>query len=258
MGGTEKVTSADGTSIAFERTGSGPAIVLVDAAGCCRGIGPTPALVPELAGNFTVVAYDRRGRGESTDTLPYAVAREVEDLRAVIDAVGGSAFLYGFSSGGVLALEAARSGLPVRRMVLLEPPISGEPPEDGPGLRAELTALVDAGRRGDAVEHFNRSIGVPAELVAGLRESPAWPVMEAMAHTLVYDLTITPSLTTADLAAITTPTLVVNSESSDERLRTWARDAAAALPNGTHLSLPGEWHGVAAADLAAAITDFCA
>jgi pimeloyl-ACP methyl ester carboxylesterase len=258
MSSTEKVISADGTSIAFERTGAGPTIVLVDAAGCFRGFGPTAPLVPALAADFTVVSYDRRGRGESTDTLPYAVDREVEDLQAVINAAGGSVFVYGFSSGAVLVLYAAARGLPARRLVLMEPPVSDQPPADGSDLRAEITSLVEAGRRADAVEHFNTSIGVPAEMIAGMRQSRWWPAMEALAHTLVYDLTITPAVTTKDLVEVVTPTLVIDSEGSDQRLRTWARDTAAALPHGTHRSLPGVWHGANVADLATAIREFCA
>jgi pimeloyl-ACP methyl ester carboxylesterase len=254
---TEKAISADGTSIAFERAGAGPAIVLVDAAGCYRGFGPTAPLVPALTGNLTVVSYDRRGRGESTDTLPYTVEREVEDLQAVIDTVGGSAFVYGFSSGAVLALYAATRGLPISKLVLMEPPLGDQPPSSGPSLGAQIAALIDAGRRGDAVELFHTSIGVPAEMAAGIRQSPSWPAMEALAHTLVYDTTITSTLPKAELVTASAPTLVIDSQGSDQRLRTWARDTAAALPHGTHRSLPGGWHGVAPADLATAITTFC-
>jgi alpha-beta hydrolase superfamily lysophospholipase len=172
----------------------------------------------------------------------------------VLDAVG-AAHVYGFSSGAILALTAARRGLPIRSLALMEPPLGDAPPTDD--LRAGITALVEADRRGDAVELFHTSIGVPADMIAGMRQSPVWPVMAAVAHTLVYDLTITPSLTTKDLAAIPTPTLVIDSEGSDERLRTWARGVAAALPGGSHRSLPGGWHGVAVENLAAAVTAFC-
>ncbi len=140
----------------------------------------------------------------------------------------------------------------------MEPPLADEPPSHGTDLGAEIAALVDAGRRGDAVEHFQTSIGVPPDIVAGMRRPPSWPAMEALAHTLVYDITITSTLSKADLTAATTPTLVIDSEGSDQRLRTWARDTAAALPHSTHRSLPGDWHGVAPADLATAITAFCA
>lgn len=254
MTGTERAVSADGTSIAYERTGTGPVIVLVDAAGCYRGFGPMAPLAAELAGDFTVVGYDRRGRGESSDTPPYAVDREVEDLRAVLAAVGDPACVFGFSSGAVLAAHAAGQGLPIPRLVLLEPPLDDHPAPDPLGPR--ITELVDAGRRGDAVEHFQTCIGVPAEMIAGMRRSPAWPAMEALAHTLAYDTTITSTVPRAELAAVTAPTLVLASEGSDQRLRTWARDTAAVLPNGTHRSLPGEWHGIAPADLAAAIIGF--
>jgi pimeloyl-ACP methyl ester carboxylesterase len=255
----EKVTSRDGTSIAVEREGDGPALVLVDAAGSFRGFGPTAALAGALAPGFTVVTYDRRGRGESTDAVPYAVEKEVEDLRAVIDSAGGSAFVYGFSSGAVLALHAAAAGLPITKLALLEPPLplDDEPPaEPEPDLRAEVAELVAAGRRGDAVEHFNTGIGVPPEIVAGMREAPYWPALEALAHTLLYDMTITSSLPADVVETITTPTLVLDSDGSDERLRAWARGVAAALPAGQHRSLPGEWHGPATEDLARALTEF--
>jgi pimeloyl-ACP methyl ester carboxylesterase len=156
-----KARSADGTTIAFERTGTGPALILVDAALGFRGFGPMGELAGLLAGDFTVVTYDRRGRGESTDTPPYVVDREVDDLAALIEEAGGSAFVYGFSSGAVLGLHAAARGLPIPKLALLEPPIPlDDQPEEG-DLRAEVAEMVAAGRRGDAVEHFNRSIGVP-------------------------------------------------------------------------------------------------
>jgi hypothetical protein len=165
----------------------------------------------------------------------------------------------------VLALHAAARGLPITKLVLLEPPLDldDEPsksPESSaepePDLRAEVAELVAAGRRGDAVEHFNASIGVPLEMVAGMREAPYWPALEALAHTLIYDMEITSSLGADALAGVTTPTLVINSDGSDERLAAWARGVAAALPAGQHRSLPGEWHGVPVEDLARALTEF--
>ncbi|MFF4879544.1 alpha/beta fold hydrolase [Micromonospora sp. NPDC000668] len=252
-----KTTSRDGTSIAFERTGSGPALILVDAAGCFRGFGPMGPLAAVLAADFTVFTYDRRGRGDSTDTLPYAVEREVEDLHALIDAAGGSAFVHGFSSGSALALHAAEQGLAIPRLALLEPPV---PVDDQPApesdLGAEVAELVAAGRRGDAIEHFQTSIGVPAEMIAGMRQDPSWPALEALAHTLVYDTVITGSLSVARLSAVTTPTLVIDSEGSDGRLRTWAQGVADTLANARQRSLKGEWHGVPAEDLAAVLVEF--
>ncbi|MEU7531203.1 alpha/beta fold hydrolase [Saccharothrix sp. NPDC042600] len=235
------VTSADGTTIGYTRTGSGPPVVLVDAASCFRGNGPMDALAEALAPDFTVFTYDRRGRGESTDTPPYTIGREVDDLRAVIDAAGGAAGVHGFSSGAVLALHAAAAGAPITRLSLLEPPLADDPVPEVE-LVAELEQLVREGRRGDAVLRFNQAIGVPEEFVAGLRRSPAWAALEELAHTLVYDLAITGAA--PDLTAVRVPALVVDSERSDPRLREWSDGVARRLPDATRVTLPGEWHGV--------------
>ncbi|WP_308126226.1 alpha/beta fold hydrolase [Nonomuraea ceibae] len=251
--------SPDGTSIAYDRAGTGPAVVLVDAACCFRGFGPMRQLAELLTGDFTVFTYDRRGRGDSTDTEPYAVRREVEDLQAVIEAAGGAAAVYGFSSGAVLALHAAAAGVTISRLALLEPPVILQdvpaPPSD---LEAELAELIAAGRRGDAIEHFHRGIGVPEAMVAGLRQDPAWPALADLAHTLAYDLRVTGSMTTRLLSTVTVPTLVIDSTGSDQRLRTWAVGVAAQLPDSEHRTLPGEWHGPASDTLAATLTDFLA
>lgn len=253
------VTSPDHTTIAYDRVGAGPALVLVDAAGCFRGFGPMRDLVTLLAGDFTVFTYDRRGRGDSTDTEPYAVQREVEDLQVVIDAAGGMAAVYGFSSGAVLALHAAAAGATISRLVLVEPPVviqgTPAPPSD---VEVELTELVAAGRRADAIDHFHRSIGVPDALVAGLRQEPAWPAVVDLAHTLVYDLRITGAMTTTTLSAVTVPTLVLDSAGSDERLRAWAAGVAAQLPGSEYRTLPGGWHGPNLDALATTLTTFLA
>jgi pimeloyl-ACP methyl ester carboxylesterase len=254
---SSKVSSPDGTSIAFTRVGAGAALVLVDAAGGYRGFGPMGELATLLDSRFTVFTYDRRGRGESTDTLPYAVDREVDDLQAIIDVAGGSAFVYGFSSGAVLGLAAAARGLAIPKLALLEPPLAVDgTPAVQPGLAAEISRLVAAGRRGDAVEHFNRSIGVPADMISGMRQQPFWPGLEAIAHTLVYDVTITGSLSGATLRTITTPTVVLASDASDDRLRGWARGVSEALPKGSLRILTGEWHGVAADAIAPVLAEF--
>ena len=252
----EAARSADGTSIAFERAGTGPPLILVDAALGFRGFGPMGPLAAELASNFTVITYDRRGRGASTDTPPYAVEREVEDLHALVDVAGGSAFAYGFSSGAVLLLHAALSGIALPRLALLEPPLALEVEPGGSDLGAEIAELVAASRRGDAVEHFNKSIGVPEEMLAGMRDAPFWPTLEQAAHTLVYDTTITSSLPLDRVSAITPPVLVLTSEGSDERLPTWARWLRETLPNASLRTLEGEWHGVAPEVLAPVLTEF--
>jgi pimeloyl-ACP methyl ester carboxylesterase len=252
------VRSADGTSIAFERAGTGPALILVDAASGFRGFGPMGPLAELLSTSFNVYTYDRRGRGESGDTEPYAMEREIDDLAALITEAGGSAFVYGFSSGALLGVQAAVHGLSIPKLALLEPPIGtdAEQATKPNPLAAELEALVAAGHRGDAVEHFQTSIGVPAEMVAGMRDAPFWPVMEGLAHTLVYDVTITQATTLEDVAKVTVPTLVIDSQGSTGNLSVWARAVVEALPNGTHRSLAGEWHGVAPEDLAPVLSEF--
>ncbi|MFC5055207.1 alpha/beta fold hydrolase [Saccharothrix xinjiangensis] len=246
------VISADGTRIGFSRVGTGPAVVLVDAACCFRASGPMAGVAEALSGSFTVFTYDRRGRGESGDTAPYAIAREVEDLAAVVEEAGGSAFAHGFSSGAVLALHAAAAGVPLRALSLLEPPLSFEP-AGGPDVRPEIEALVAAGRRGDAVTRFQVACGVPEEFVEGARRSPGWPLLEALAHTTAYDLTIT--ATPPDLAAVTAPALILDSASSDDRLRSWADGVAERLPGATRRTLPGEWHGVTPEALAPVLAE---
>ncbi|WP_336214076.1 alpha/beta fold hydrolase [Nonomuraea sp. LPB2021202275-12-8] len=163
------VNSADGTTIAYERTGSGPALVLVDGAMCYRGAGPMRPLAAHLRDAFTVHTYDRRGRGESSDTMPYAAAREVEDLQAVIAQAGGEACVYGISSGAALALLTAAAGPGITKLALYEPPYLAEVDGDT-GTKAyteRLHELLDAGRAGDAVALFMTNVGVPAGAAAG-------------------------------------------------------------------------------------------
>jgi pimeloyl-ACP methyl ester carboxylesterase len=251
------VTSTDGTTIAYDRIGTGPALILVDAAGHYRDFSSFGGLIELLAADFTVYHYDRRGRGGSTDTPPYAVHREVEDLAALIDQAGGSANLYGFSSGCLVALHAAASGLPIDRLALLEPPIEAEQDRAAQAaFTAELAALVAAGRRGYAVSHFLTSIGVPEDILAGMRGTPSWSAMEAVAHTLVYDCMISEATSVQLLASVTVPTLVLDSEGSGDDLTGMAAVAARSMPNARHRSLPGEWHGVPDEILAPVLTEF--
>ena len=206
------VRSKDGTTIAFDQLGDGPPVILVCGGSVDRSSNaPLAAL---LAEHFTVFNYDRRGRGDSGDTPPYAVEREVEDLDAVITAAGGRACVYGTSSGGALALEAART-LPTKitKLALWEPPFSPDGYPRPPANTARIyTELVAAGRRGDAVEFFMAQVvGLPPEFVAQARNAPWWPAQEALAHTLAYDATIMGdyALPTERVAAVTTPTLVL-------------------------------------------------
>jgi len=252
----EKVISDDGTSIAYERVGTGPALIAVDAAANYGGFRALPAPVELLAADFTVYVYDRRGRGASTDTPPYAIEREVDDIAALIEAAGGSAFLYGLSSGGLLALHAAASGLAVPRMALFEPPVEPVEPAAGESaFTAEVAALVGAGRLRDAVEAFHRGIGVPDEIIEGMA-SQTWAALEAVAHTLVYDSRLSDSMSLSLIRSVAVPTLVIDSFGSSEELAGMSRVVVEALPHGTHRSLSGEWHGVPHETLAPVLASY--
>ncbi len=254
----EKVTSGDGTAIALDRLGDGPPVVLVCGASTDRSANaPLAAL---LARHFTVFNYDRRGRGDSGDKAPYAVEREVEDIDAVITAAGGSAFVYGTSSGGALALEAAGSGLAVTKLALWEPPFSLDesrrPPAD---LVERYGEMIAAGRRGDAVEFFMaKVVGLPPEFVAYARTQPFWQAQEALAHTLAYDATVMGdgSLPVERSAAVTAPTLVITGGASFPFMRETAQALANVIPDGQHRTLEGQDHNVDPAALAPVLEEF--
>jgi pimeloyl-ACP methyl ester carboxylesterase len=182
------VRSADGTTIAYETFGRGPALIVVCGATCDRALmRPTAQALGE---HFTTINYDRRGRGDSGDTLPYAIERELEDLTALIDRAGGSAHLYGHSSGAGLVLRAVAAGLPVDRFVLHDPPYSPDDAaaqEEARRFGETLRDLLRENRRADAVEMWFRTTGMPEEMFEGLRESAMWPGLLALAPTLAYD-----------------------------------------------------------------------
>jgi len=256
MNMANRVTSSDGTSIAFQRSGGGPALITVDPAGSYRDFRPLRAPVELLAAHFTVYVYDRRGRGASTDTLPYAIEREIDDLAALIAEAGGSAYVYAMSSGSLLALHAAASGLAIPRLALFEPPIEpNQAPTGGSDFTTELAELVAAGRRRDAVEFFHRGIGVPEEVMAQMTP-PVWAALEAVAHTLVYDCIISDAISLERIRSVAVPTLVIHSQSSGGELTGMAATVAEALPNGSQRSLAGEWHGVSDGALAPVLTEF--
>lgn len=251
------VRSADGTTIAFDRSGHGPALILVVGAFCDRS---SPAsLAAALGSAFTVYSYDRRGRGDSGDRPPYAVDREIEDLAAVVAAAGGPALVFGHSSGAALALEAAASGVPMSRVAAYEPPYTGG---DGAtaGFAAELAALVADGQRGAAAELFLRSTGAPAEAVAGMRSSPYWPRMESLAHTLPYDITLcNGGVVPADrLAGIQLPVLALAGGNSWDWAHKAGPEIAAATPDGRSQILDGQDHRPADEVLAPVLTEFFA
>jgi pimeloyl-ACP methyl ester carboxylesterase len=262
------VTSRDGTTIAFDRAGEGPAIIMVDGALGQRAFNPTAAqLAALLAPRFTVYYYDRRGRGESGDTAPYAVEREVDDLAALIDAAGGSAFVVGVSSGAVLALDAAARGLAITKLALYEPPfiVDDSRPPLPDDYVSQLNVLVSAGRRGDAVEYFmTQAVGLPAEFVAPMRLEPFWPALEAVAHTLAYDGTIMGDTMSGNplpaerWASVTVPTLVIDGGASDAFMHHGAQALADILPNARRRTLEGQMHNVAAEALAPVLDEFFA
>jgi pimeloyl-ACP methyl ester carboxylesterase len=229
------LTSADGTTIAYDRAGSGPAIVFV--AGAFNLRATLAPLADALAGEFTVVTYDRRARGDSGNTKPWSIERETEDLDALIAEVGGRAHVFGFSSGAILALHAAAHGSPVDRVVCYEPPyLFGE--GNAPDLPDRLAALVDAGRTADAVVLFQlEGIRLPAEMVDTIRRTPMFPALEAMAQSVVYDSSISTGATPpADLA---NSVLVLHGSKSWPVLGEAAAKTAAALPAGRHLEVAG-------------------
>lgn len=241
------VISKDGSLIAFERSGVGPAIVLVSPAlGDRTG---NAKLAGVLTRNLTVINYDRRGRGASTDVHPYAVEREVEDIEALLDGAGGTAYLFGSSSGAVLALEAAaRLGVRVKALLMYEPPFivdDSHPPLPSDYL-VRLHELIAAGRRGDAVEYFmSQAVGIPDEMLAQMRNDPMWPSLEAAAHTLVYDGEIMgDTMSGKPLPAhrwesVTAPALVMVGEASPAWLHQAAQAAAHALPRSRYRTLEG-------------------
>ena len=253
------VISKDGTTIAFDKSGQGLAVILV----CGASVDHTEnaPLATLLAEHFTVYNYHRRGRGESGDTPPYAVEREVEDIAAVATASGGSTYLFGSSSGAVLALEAARQ-LPakIKKLALWEPPFIPDgfpcPPAD---TAKTFSDLVSAGRRGDAAEFFMaKVVGMPPDFVAFARAQPWWAAQEARAHTLAYDATIMGDyvLPTAKVATIKVPTLVIDGGASMPFMRPTADALAQAMPDAQRRTLDGQSHNVSPEVLAPVLAEF--
>ena len=227
----QQVTSKDGTTIAFDRTGDGSPVIIVGGAFSQRKYPDLVRLAGLLAERFAIINYDRRGRGDSGDTQPYAVEREVEDLGALIDEVGGSASVFGLSSGANLALQAAADGLAIVRLALWEPPFAlvGESPLPPDALVERYGEMIAAGRRGEVVEYFmEKVVGLPPEVVAQARKSPFWHEQEALAHTLVYDTILLGdgSLPVERAAVVKASTLVLKGGESFPFMRGTARALA--------------------------------
>ncbi len=245
-----QVRSRDGTTIAYDRLGGeGPPVILVDGAFCSRSFGPMPKLAPLLARDFTVFMYDRRGRGASGDTAPYAVEREIDDLDALIREAGGSACVYAISSGAALALEAATSGLGIKQLALYEPPFMVGTPAHRPPAdhHARLVRLIAKGRRGDAVKFYMKDvIGMPGWLVTVFRFLPMWSKLKAIAPSLQYD------------SAIMRDFALPARHKSMSVLREAAQRLSEVIPGARLRTLPGQTHNVAAAALAPVLKEFFA
>jgi pimeloyl-ACP methyl ester carboxylesterase len=243
------VTSKDGTLIAFDRIGHGAPVILVDPALCYRGMGQSRQLAELLAPHFTVITYDRRGRGESGDTQPYAVEREVEDIAALVSTAGGSAHLWGMSSGAMLALEAASRLDGVKRLALYEAPVIVDDSRSTTGDQwARIGEAIAAQRLGAAVRYFLQMVGVPRLFIALMRWSPAWPKLQSIARTLPYDCAIVQDyqrgqpLPASRWASVRVPTLVMDGGKSPRWMRRGNRALALALPNAHYRTLDGQTH----------------
>jgi pimeloyl-ACP methyl ester carboxylesterase len=256
------VKSKDGTTIAYQRRGSGPSLIVVDGALCSRAFGPSAKLAAALSKSFTVYTYDRRGRGESSDTPPYSTGSEVEDLQALLGAAGGSAAVLGLSSGAALALEAAAAGSSISQVLAYEPPYVHDAGEGGGDHETQLKKHLAAGRRGAAVAYFmNDMVGAPRAIVVLLRLMPwIWRKLEAAAPTLPYDAAVMSGfrIPRARFASIRIPSLVMNGSKTDARLKNAARAVARTVPFAEHRELAGQTHNVDARVLAAAALAFLA
>ncbi|AXG82898.1 alpha/beta fold hydrolase [Streptomyces paludis] len=266
------VNSGDATPIAFRRTGEGPPVVLVG--GAFSTAESEAPLAKLLAPAFDVITYDRRGRGASGDTAPYAVEREIEDLAALLGMAGPDVSVLGMSSGAALVLEAAAAGLPMAQFALYEPPYvlgggvdggsggisGGAGAASGPAYSERLAGLLARGLRDDAVELFLRAVGTAGATVGGLRRSPMWPDLTALAHTLAYDDAVLRRgpLPAERLSAVRVRAMVVDGGASPRFLRDAARATAAALPRGRHRTLTGQTHEVAPHVLAPVLEEFFA
>ena len=261
------VTSKDGTTIAFDQLGQGPALILVGGTFEQRAMDSETsqlAALPLLSQHFTVFHYDRRGRGDSTDTEPYAVEREIEDIEALIDEAGGSAFVFGISSGAALALEAAiRLGDKIKKLAMYEPPYFSDKTTQQVWMdyRKQLRQVLAEGRRGDAVALWMMTTGMPAEQVPEIRQHPMWPMWEAVAPTLVYDAAVMGedfSVPTERAARLAVPTLIMDGSVSYPFMHIATIALANAIPSAQHRTLEGQTHEVAAEAIAPVLVEFFA
>ena len=256
----QTVTSKDGTKIAYDKAGHGPVVILVLGALNSRKSGAKLAKL--LASRFTVISYDRRGRGGSTDTAPYAPQREIEDLSALIDEVGGPVYLYGHSSGSAIVLNAAiKLRKHIKKLAIYEAPYS----LDKDAIKAskaydrQLKKVLASGRKGDAVALFVRNVGVSDKQIQAMKRMPMWRGLEALAPTLAYDSDVLGeghSLPTDLLAGITIPTLVMHGGKGAPSMRDAAQAISEAVPKAQLRTLAGQTHGVSPVVLAPVLAEF--
>jgi len=258
-----QVVSKDGTLIAYERQGSGPALILVVGALCSRTLGPSVKLAPLLATQFTVFSYDRRGRGQSGDRAPYRIEREIEDLEALITEAGRSAFVFGHSSGALLGLQAAACGLPIRKLATYEAPLIVD--RSRPAMQAdwlEIQGYIAQGRRSEALKVFLKSVGLPAFVVALMSILPVWSKIKAVAHTLPYDGAISEEFQRGEpllgdaFSNVTIPVLAIAGGKSPAWLQNGTRALAAVLSNARQATLAGQTHDASAKVLAPLLEQF--
>src|ERR671912_349808 len=262
----DKVTSSDGIQIAFDRLGDGPPVIVVCGAMCDRALMRPTA--EELAKHFTVFNYDRRGRGDSGDTAPYAVEREIEDIGALIVEAGGTASVYGHSSGAGLVLHAAAHGLPITKIVLHDPPYAPDGDEEARRISREygenLKAMLAEDRRGDAVELFMTMVGMPQQMIEGMRHTPRWAELEAMAPTLAYDSEVMGdigrdgTIPVDQASRVTVPALVLTGGADYPWMTDVGRRLADAMPKGRHRVLEGQEHVVPPDVLVPVLAEFFA
>ncbi len=259
----QTVTSKDGTTIAYDQTGTGPVVIAVAGALQYRAFDQGLKQIADLlAPHFTVINYDRRGRGDSGDTKPFAVAREIEDIEALVDRAGGSAYLYGISSGAALAFEAALAlGSKVKKLLMYEAPYNDDPAarQAWVAYRKQLDKLVAEERGGDAVLLFMKLVGMPDEHAAGMRQNPIFPLFEAVGLTLAYDaadLGDESAVPNEKASHLTVPTLTVDGSESYPFMHTAAVALANLMPHGEQRTLQGQTHEVTPEALTPVLIEF--
>jgi pimeloyl-ACP methyl ester carboxylesterase len=256
---TRLTTSKDGTRIAFEKTGRGPAVILINGALSHRGLYGDRPLAARLSEHFTVYIYDRRGRGESTDAQPYAVEREIEDIEALLNDAGSSAYLYGVSSGAALALQAAAKLGPakVTKLAIYEPPY-GQERQDFARQKQRVSELVRTGQPGEAAAFFMSAIGTPPEALEGMKRSPEWEAIKKIDFTLAYDFAVLGDGAVPQdiIKAIRVPTLVMNGDHSMDFMQPTADRIAALIPHPQRKTLKGQTHQVEAEAMAPVLVEF--